>query len=273
MQQNLYEILGVPPYSQTDEIKRAYKRLARIYHPDINREEGAEEIFKKITYAYSILSDPKKRFIYDSSYLGRGISDAVNTLLPIIKSLLNFNLRDAIKHIQDIIQNINTSSVDVFIEEGEIPNHTEKNILISRFEDCPHCYGYNRNCKLCMGRGKITRSKRITFRIPAYSFIKRKVRTDEFLDYVPFKKRLVFNVLIKEENISISDNGINFYLPFNREIEGKNYYVDIMGRLFEVNLPERMTANTILKLKRIIGESDINIYLKQGSRENKRCAG
>lgn len=273
MQQNLYEILGVPPYSPTYEIKKAYKRLARIYHPDINREEGAEEIFKKITYAYSILSDPKKRFIYDSSYLGRGISDVVNALLPVIKSILKFNLRDAIKHIQDIIQNINTSSVDVFIEEGEIPNQTEKNILISKLEDCPYCYGHNRICKICMGRGKINLSKRISVRIPAYSFIKRKVRTDEFFDYIPFKKRIVFNVLTKKENISISENGITFYLPFNRDIEGKNYYIDIMGRLFEVNLPEHMTENTILKLKRLIGESDINIYLKQGKRENKRCAG
>lgn len=55
---SLYETLGVSKNASADEIK-AYRRLARKYHPDINKEKGAEEKFKEINAAYEILSDEK----------------------------------------------------------------------------------------------------------------------------------------------------------------------------------------------------------------------
>ncbi|TKX33903.1 DnaJ C-terminal domain-containing protein [Campylobacter taeniopygiae] len=62
---SLYETLGVSKNASSDEIKKAYRRLARQYHPDINKEKGAEEKFKEINAAYEILSDEKKRAQYD----------------------------------------------------------------------------------------------------------------------------------------------------------------------------------------------------------------
>ncbi|BEK36776.1 DnaJ family protein [Campylobacter coli] len=62
---SLYETLGVSKNASADEIKKAYRRLARQYHPDINKEKGAEEKFKEINAAYEILSDEKKRAQYD----------------------------------------------------------------------------------------------------------------------------------------------------------------------------------------------------------------
>jgi len=62
---SLYETLGVDKSASAEEIKKAYRRLARKYHPDINKEAGAEDKFKEINAAYEILSDEKKRAQYD----------------------------------------------------------------------------------------------------------------------------------------------------------------------------------------------------------------
>ena len=61
-----YKIMGVAREASQDEIKRAYRRLARKYHPDVSKEANAEERFKEVGEAYEVLSDPEKRAAYDS---------------------------------------------------------------------------------------------------------------------------------------------------------------------------------------------------------------
>ena len=72
---DLYEVLGVSKDASDAEIKKAYKKLARKYHPDLNRghEKEAEEKFKEVNAAYEILKDPKKRAQYDQ--FGAGAFD------------------------------------------------------------------------------------------------------------------------------------------------------------------------------------------------------
>ena len=63
--QDYYEILGVPRDASQDDIQKAYRKLARKYHPDVNKTKGAEEKFKKIGEANEVLKDPEKRKKYD----------------------------------------------------------------------------------------------------------------------------------------------------------------------------------------------------------------
>ena len=66
MTEDLYKVLGAERKAPADEIKKAYRKLARRYHPDRNKNNpGAEERFKKISAAYAVLGDEKKRSMYD----------------------------------------------------------------------------------------------------------------------------------------------------------------------------------------------------------------
>lgn len=65
MSEDLYNVLGVSKDASASEIKSAYRKVARKYHPDVNKQAGAEEKFKTIQKAYSILSDPQKKQRYD----------------------------------------------------------------------------------------------------------------------------------------------------------------------------------------------------------------
>jgi curved DNA-binding protein len=64
--EDFYSVLGVSRDASADEIQSAYRKLARTYHPDVNKDPGAEERFKQISEAYDVLSDPNTRRRYDA---------------------------------------------------------------------------------------------------------------------------------------------------------------------------------------------------------------
>lgn len=60
-----YEVLGLSKGASDDEIKKAYRKMAKKYHPDVNKDAGAEDMFKEVNEAYEVLSDPQKKATYD----------------------------------------------------------------------------------------------------------------------------------------------------------------------------------------------------------------
>ena len=87
MYDNLYDILEVDKIATTAEIKKAYRHLAFKYHPDVNPD--GREIFQKIKYAYEVLSNPKKRWGYDTQKSIEIIEDADKFLEDFFMTLLN----------------------------------------------------------------------------------------------------------------------------------------------------------------------------------------
>src|SRR5487761_2589162 len=64
-ERDYYTILGVPRTASDADVKRAFRKLAQQWHPDVNRDSGADERFKQINEAYQVLSDPQRRQAYD----------------------------------------------------------------------------------------------------------------------------------------------------------------------------------------------------------------
>ena len=171
-----YDILGVSRSASADELKAAFRKLARQFHPDVNKETGAEEKFKEINEAYAILSDPEKRAAYDRygkeglSGMG-GMPDFTQVdFSDLFEELFGFGgfggnssrRRNAPRRGADLQQN-------VLLSFEEAVFGIEKEVEFTRDEVCTTCRGTGAEpgtqptkCTTCGGRGEV-RQVRQTF--------------------------------------------------------------------------------------------------------------
>ncbi|MGE5138604.1 MAG: DnaJ domain-containing protein, partial [Rudaea sp.] len=169
-----YEILGVPRGAGDDEIKRAYYRLARQHHPDVNKEDGAPARFKEINEAYQVLSDPDKRSLYDR-YGHAGVSGQFDPGLSdfpfgdLFDSLFGggFGMRGATRRGPQPGAHLKTT---LTLEFEEAVFGTEKELEIPRLETCPVCRGSGAEpgttpirCPQCRGTGEVRRTSQSIF--------------------------------------------------------------------------------------------------------------
>ena len=178
-----YEVLGVQKTASKDEIKDTYRKLAMQFHPDRNKEAGAEERFKEISEAYAVLSDDQKRQQYDQ--LGHSGFDQRYTSEDIFRGadfdsvFRDMGFGDIFRSIfggggfggfteernrgQDLAYNL-----EITLEEAA--RGTEKEIEIPRTERCEVCGGSGANpgtsarvCPRCGGSGKIQNMRKAGF--------------------------------------------------------------------------------------------------------------
>jgi len=151
-----YEVLGVSPDASAEDIKQAYKRLARQYHPDISKEH--EEKFKRITEAYNVLSSPEKRREYDLRRSGfGGFGGEFNFPFGDINIFVDNVFRSFFVDFAQRGKNINTD-IKYFldIELNDLLYGKNGVIIYERKVGCSSCKGLGGDvgdCIFCNGRG------------------------------------------------------------------------------------------------------------------------
>ena len=178
-----YETLGVSRDANKEELKRAYRRLARQYHPDVNKEAGAEERFKEINRAYEVLSEPETRARYDR-FGEAGVSSGAGAA--------GFDYGD-MGGFADIFETIfggfgggmgtgtatrrrtgpargDDLRLDLKLDFREAIFGGEKEIRIPHLETCQTCNGTGakpgtgaKTCSTCNGQGQVRRATRTPF--------------------------------------------------------------------------------------------------------------
>ncbi len=175
-----YDLLGVSRDADGDTLKKAYRRLARQYHPDINKEPGAEERFKEIGRAYEVLGDPQTRARYDQfgeAGLGGasgmpdmgdmgGFADLFETFFSGFGGPGNASGRSQRRGPQQG----DDLRYDLTVEFNQAVFGQEKEIKIPHLETCESCRGNGAkpgtgpsNCSTCGGAGQVRRATRTPF--------------------------------------------------------------------------------------------------------------
>ena len=177
-ERNYYEILGVDKNASQDDIKKAYRTLAKKYHPDISTEPDAEAKFKEVQKAYDCLSDEQKRANYDqfgsedanpfggASGFNQGGFGGFGGFEDIFSSFFGgrgAQTTNSTKRGRDL-----KTSITLTFEEAAFG--CKKQINISRFEECTKCAGTGaeskndiHTCKRCNGSGSVVMEQNTLF--------------------------------------------------------------------------------------------------------------
>ncbi|HVL80280.1 MAG TPA: J domain-containing protein [Actinomycetota bacterium] len=161
MATDFYEVLGVAPDAGEDEIKRAFRSLARRYHPDANGgDPEAAERYKQISEAYSILSDPRKRREYDAQRMGAGMFGT--TIEDLFDSFFGGAGVGRRAGPQSRVQAGETIGITLEIDFADAVFGVERTLTLRRHEPCERCSNSGCEpgtqpdlCQACNGTGQL----------------------------------------------------------------------------------------------------------------------
>jgi len=170
MAKEYYELLEVSEDASQEQIKKAYRKKAKKYHPDSNSEEADEEKFKKINKAYDVLSDEEKRKKYDrfgkqgvEGHADRGQRRAASTFKDLFENLFGGGFGGGReKRGQD-------AKIQVNITLEEAYKGVEKTYEVHRTVRCNECNGtgaedgQSHKCENCNGQGQVRQQRRTPF--------------------------------------------------------------------------------------------------------------
>lgn len=171
MARDYYEILNVPRDASLEDIKAAYRRLAREYHPDVRKDDPrAEERFKEINEAYQVLSDPERRAEYDRATRRAAPAPGPVDFASPFDQLFEAFFGAPTRRSEPGPQRGADLRYDLEVSLEEAARGAERQVELSRLETCPSCFGTGaerggglQKCPACGGAGQLRFSRRTAF--------------------------------------------------------------------------------------------------------------
>ena len=158
-----YGVLGIDRNATQDEIKKAYRKMSKKYHPDVCKDEDAESKFKEINEAYNVLSDEEKKSMYDS--YGTTDPNEINSGFGRGFGFNPFGGFGGMRH-ADIKERGGDLRIEIHVDMEDLYYGVHKKIKINRDCTCHRCNGSGsetnstEKCPKCGGIGYITETKR-----------------------------------------------------------------------------------------------------------------
>ena len=175
MAADYYQTLGVARDATPEELKRAYRRLARELHPDVNPDPQTHERFKEVTAAYEVLSDPQKRQMYDLGHDPRagaaggpgGFGGAETLFEDLMNSFFGGNAGGGSRGPKPRKRRGQDALLRIELDLAEAVFGCDKEILVDTAVGCPTCHGGGTAegaqlmaCPMCRGRGEVQNVQR-----------------------------------------------------------------------------------------------------------------
>ncbi|HYZ93901.1 MAG TPA: J domain-containing protein [Actinomycetota bacterium] len=174
MPTDYYEVLGVSPEAAPDDIKQAFRRLAREHHPDATGGDStSEQRYKEISEAYAVLSDEGKRRQYDAARLGVGQwsspwgSPFASTIEDIFETFFGGSVGRTATRQQTRSRHGEPIEIELAVTLEEVVFGAERSLRFDRFEPCERCAGegtepgtHADRCDQCGGTGQVQQARR-----------------------------------------------------------------------------------------------------------------
>ena len=275
--QNPYQTLGVAAEASDQEIKTAYRKLAMKYHPDRNADPAAVDMFKNISAAYEILSDPHKRAQHDrggrTSSFHSGLDPFADIFDHLFRHAARQHDRTPVSHLEVALTiDLRTAmlggkaQVDVRLPQpcedcsgsGAVDGvmtecvhcHgrgtvTSQLLGIGLRQTCSHCNGSGRvpqqSCKTCGGQGQVLKNKHWTVNIPAGIQTGNRLRiAGEGLGPVGQRGDLYFNITVEDHPVFVRDQeDLHVSIPVRATTAALGGVIDVPGLngLVSVKIP------------------------------------
>lgn len=285
MTEDFYKVLGVDKKADSGEIKKAYRKLSKKYHPDVN--PNGEKDFKKITEAYETLSDPQKRQQYDNprpNFGGGGMGDIFNQFFgQRQRQQVRRKTPEKIINVEvDIIDSFKGNEIEINYTASETcskcsgkggdttqcsichgSGHINRQVgngFISQIvqQTCPSCQGKGYQllnyCGLCNGQGNKNIPHRINVTLPKATEDGDLLRVEGKGDYKSDTGfgDLILRVILKKHNKYEKMNNdliYNLDIDVNKFMDAKSIEVEHPNGPLTINLPNKIESSKPLRVK------------------------